>query len=361
MLNRLNLNIFFFITSFIIFTICLPSCGKRQPPIPPIEATSQEVKIAGFQRGNDVVITWGMPFDNGADKIAFKIKSVNVYRLVESSNAPLTLSEDEFASRSVLISTILVTINDFARQQMTFTDSLQFANQKIRLRYSIRFVNSTGQKKAFSSSLLIEPTENVAHTPTNLSAKTLEKNILLSWIAPKENIDGSQPANVIGYNIYRIENGNVRLLNTVPFIGDNFPDTFFEFGKRYAYFVRTISLGRKGESIESSDSNIIEVKPGDVFAPTSPTAISIAAAPGSLSIFFAANTEKDILGYKIYRSTNLDQSKSQWKPVTTEPLKQNNFQDFDIISGQTYYYYLIAIDTSGNISQPSEVISATAP
>jgi hypothetical protein len=105
----------------------------------------------------------------------------------------------------------------------------------------------------------------------------------------------------------------------------------------------------------------IQVNPKDIFAPNSPAAITIAAAPNNLSLFFAVNLEKDIAGYRIFRSTNPNLPKSDWQLLTTEILKTNTFQDKNVESGKTYFYYLTAEDFAGNISQPSEVVSETAP
>ena len=34
------------------------SCGKRKPPLPPKERVSQRVEISGFQRGNQVILSF---------------------------------------------------------------------------------------------------------------------------------------------------------------------------------------------------------------------------------------------------------------------------------------------------------------
>ena len=40
------------------------SCGKRKPPLPPKERVLQNVEITGFQRGNQVILSWKMPARN---------------------------------------------------------------------------------------------------------------------------------------------------------------------------------------------------------------------------------------------------------------------------------------------------------
>jgi len=367
MLNKLNLSKSWVekaILAFIIFALLIGlSCGKRKPPLPPLERVQQRVEISGYQRGNVITLKWTLPVRNDSNKSTLNITRVDIYRLAEPLNNSLALSEEEFATNSTLISTLPITDADFGQKQINYNDILEFANQPVRLRYAIRFANASGQKAAFSNFLLIEPIAKVASSPTSLNATILEQSIKLNWIAPNLNVDGTKPANILGYNIYRA-NSDIEipfLLNPYPITDVSFNDKNFEIEKVYKYFVRTVSLGNNGEPIESLDSNKIEVKSKDTFAPRPPSAITIAAAPNNLSIFFAVNVEKDVEGYKIYRTTNLNQPKPEWMLITRETLLSNTFQDFSVESGKTYYYYLTAIDKAGNVSQPSEVISETAP
>ncbi|MGH9901614.1 MAG: hypothetical protein ACRD68_07350, partial [Pyrinomonadaceae bacterium] len=92
-----------------------------------------------------------------------------------------------------------------------------------------------------------------------------------------------------------------------------------------------------------------------------PTGISAAVAPGRISIFFAANPERDVLGYHIYRSTDPAQPKDGWTKLNRALLERTTYQDDAVETGVKYYYYLTAVDAAGNVSQPSDVVSETAP
>ncbi len=338
------------------------SCGKRAVPLPPVEKVQQRVEISGSQRGNFVILSWVMPTRNAIDGNTLNIDHIDIYRLIEPLNTPLSLTEENFASRSTLITSIPVSETDFARKLFTYSDTLEFAGQDARLRYAIRFVNDSGQKAAFSNFLLIEPTSKVADKPVNLNVEVLETAVKLDWKAPQTNVDGSKPANILGYNVYVSNDENeAKLKNPTPTNDTVFLDKSFQFGTNYKYFVRSVSLGSNGEPIESLGSNIIEVSPKDVFAPSPPSALTIAAAPNNLSIFFAVNPERDIAGYYIFRSTNPNEKKSGWTLLTAEPFKTNTFQDNKVESSKTYFYYLTAIDMNGNMSEPSEIVSETVP
>ena len=365
MLNKLFLSKTYAGKAALAFMFCALltglSCGKRKPPLPPIKRVSERIEISGMQRGNIVALSWTLPGDS-ASNISFpNIKRADIYRLAEPLNKTLIPSEDEFASRSTLISSVPITKADFDRKQFIYNDTLQFAGQPARLRYAVRFVNEAGQKASFSNFITIEPTARLAEEPNALSTKITEEAIVLKWNPPVKNVDGSQPVNFLGYNVYRNETGNIKLLNSAPVTDVSYLDKFFEFGKKYQYFVRTVSLGGDGNPVESLDSNSVEINPQDVFPPQPPSAITIAAAPRNLSLFFAVNIEKDVIGYRVYRTSDPNQAKSEWQLLTGEILTRNTFQDTKIESGVTYSYYLTAIDSTGNVSEPSEVVSETAP
>ena len=339
------------------------SCGKRKPPLPPRERVAQRVEISGFQRGNQVILSWKMPARNAPEGNTLNIKRADIYRLAEPLTSPQGLSEEEFAARSTLVATLNITDADFGMKTLNYSDVLQFAGQTARLRYAIRFVNSSGQKAAFSNFFLLEPASRIAGAPTSLSASVAQDAVTLTWQAPVANVDGSTPVRLLGYNIYRSGSDKVpgKLLNKTPVADKSFDDQFFEFDKPQIYFVRAVSVGTGGEPIESNESNIVEILPKDTFAPSAPSAITLAATPTTISIFFATNPEKDVSGYRIYRSEDPAVEKSKWQLLTANPLTTNTFQDTNVQSGKTYYYYLTASDKAGNVSEPSDVVSESVP
>lgn len=343
--------------------LMVAACGKRGDPVPPRDRVSQKATISGFQRGNRIRIDWKMPQNNAGKGSILNIDRIDIYRLAEPVTSSQALSEAEFASRAQTIATLRINDDDFGGKTLSYDDSIEFSSQGVRLRYAVRFANAAGQKAAFSNFLLIEPDRRVANVPVDLRAIVSQESVQLAWTAPSSNIDGSSPASILGYNIYRTSSASVpaKMLNRSPVVNTSFDDEFFEFGKKYLYFVRAVSIGTKAEPVESLESNIVEIVPKDTFAPTPPSAITIAAAPANIAIFFAINPEKDIAGYRIYRSTDPSLEQNKWELISPDPLRTNTFQDRRVESGKTYFYYIVAIDNAGNISAPSIVVSDTAP
>ena len=113
--------------------------------------------------------------------------------------------------------------------------------------------------------------------------------------------------------------------------------------------------------IQSENSNTVSITPKDVFPPAAPSGLTIAAAPGRLSLFFAANEETDVIGYFVFRSENPDLPLDKWKRLNDAAVATTTFQDAQVVSNRKYYYYVVAVDANGNLSQPSEIVSEIAP
>jgi len=358
------------LASTLLIIACLSGCGKRRPPLPPIERVQQRTELlSGAQQGNEVILSWPAPRRNAPDSSVQSIRRIDVYRLAEKPGAPLALTEDEFAARATLVGSVTFEQIQTAGDTLTYRDALEFAGQPTRLRYAIRYVNASGQRAAFSNFLSIEPAARIAQAPTlSTDVKVLEDSITLTWQAPAANIDNSTPVNLLGYNVYRTDESQTepanQPLNSAPISSTTYADKNFQFGNNYRYIVRAVSLGTGGAQVESLNSNAVAVSPRDTFAPAPPERPSVAAPePNSarLAIFVAANKETDIAGYNIYRSTDPDLPKQNWTKLNQSLLTRTTYQDDRVESGKTYYYYITAVDKAGNVSQPSEVSSEKAP
>jgi predicted phage tail protein len=348
----------------------MPGCGKRRPPLPPVERVQQRTEfLSGAQQGNEVILSWPAPQRNAPDSSVQSIRRIDVYRLAERPGAPLALTEDEFSNRATLVGSVTFEQIQTAGDTLTYRDVLELAGQPTRLRYALRYVNASGQRAAFSNFLSIEPAARIAQAPAlSTPAVIAEDSIKLTWQPPTGNIDGSTPVNLLGYNVYRTDesqtNSSNQPINAALISGTEYADKTFQFGNNYRYIVRAVSLGTGGAQVESLNSNAISVLPQDVFAPAPPERPSLAAPEPSsarLAIFFAANKETDIAGYNIYRSTDPDLPKPSWTKLNQTLLTRTTFQDDRVEPGKTYYYYVTAVDKAGNVSQPSEVGSERAP
>ncbi len=317
-----------------------------------------------MQRGNQVILTWPAPVRNAGSGSVQSIRRVDVYRVAEKPNAPLALTEDQFATKALLVGSVSYDEIRKGASTLTYVDTLELAGQPARLRYAVRYVNAAGQRAAFSNFFIMEPAAKVAKPPANVIKQESETAVTLSWDAPTTNVDESSPVNLLGYNIYRMDaakpEAERKPLNKEPVTTTHFDDKTFKFGEKYDYFVRSVSLGSEAKPVESFDSNTVAAAPKDTYRPAPPSLAQPTSIPGRIALFWAANSEPDIAGYLLFRSTDPNATKP-WTQLTTEVYTRTTYQDSNVETGKTYYYYVIAVDTAGNKSELSNIVSETVP
>ncbi|HZI17215.1 MAG TPA: hypothetical protein VEY09_01340 [Pyrinomonadaceae bacterium] len=344
------------------------ACGKRRPPLPPLESVPQRTELlSGAQRGNQVILSWPAPRLNAPEGSVQSIRRVDIYRLAERVDDPLPLTEEEFSARATLIGSVPFSQITDASGTVIYVDELALV-EPVRLRYSLRYVNAAGQRAPFSNFLIVEPAPTVSRPPVVAGPPEVSQDaVVISWQAPASNIDGSTPPNLLGYNVYRTGRSPgavaARPLNPEPLTSGTFSDQTFQFGEEYIYVVRAVSLGTGGQPVESLNSNSVTVMPADTFSPTPPPRLTAAAtpAPPRVSLFWAANPERDVVGYFIYRSIDETRPREDWTRLNQRPSEKTTYQDEDVRPGTRYFYFVRAVDSAGNLSEPSEVASDQVP
>ncbi|MFN0122613.1 MAG: fibronectin type III domain-containing protein [Blastocatellia bacterium] len=290
---------------------------------------------------------------------------VEIYRLIEPASAPLGMTEEVYSLRSSLIATLPVKDVPPGLSALTHRDSIDFqaAGGAPRYRYAVRVIQREEQVAAFSNYAMLTPELEIARPPGDLKATPGQTELEITWTAPAANISGKQPANVVGYNLYRRAAGVLARLNPKPLPETRYPDRAFQFETEYEYLVRALSLPAKSkniaEALESNESATLKITPKDTFAPAAPAAITVASINGVVSLFWPANPETDVSGYYLYRAEAPDTPPAAWARLTPQPHKATSFRDDRVQAGKTYYYQLTAIDGAGNESPRSATIAET--
>ncbi len=93
----------------------------------------------------------------------------------------------------------------------------------------------------------------------------------------------------------------------------------------------------------------------DSNAPAAPASLAATTGSGQVHLDWADNTETDLLGYDVYRSTT---SGSGYVLIATH-VPGSGYTDTAVVDETTYYYIVTATDTSGNVSAGSGEVSAT--
>src|SRR5262249_48195708 len=144
-----------------------------------------------------------------------------------------------------------------------------------------------------------------------------------------------------------------------PAESNSYRDTFFEFGRTYAYVVRSVIIV-DGDSIESDDSAPAILTPRDTFPPAVPRNLAAAGFPSAaggqeVDLSWAINVEPDLAGYRIYRS---EQEGQPGAVLRSELLAAPAYRDLSVLSGHRYWYSVTAVDRAGNESGRSEAAPA---
>jgi hypothetical protein len=263
-----------------------------------------------------------------------------------------------------------------------------------------RIAKKAASANSNAASVRIEPTADAIE---DLKTEVTPADVTLTWSAPQKTITGAPPA-IEGYRIYRAEaealassaaaggegatmgtgstttaapgatqpeqaassetSGSIKLKSALAKVGDatNSPyqDTQAEFNKTYVYSVRSIAKYPE-ETVESADSNFVEVTPKDVFPPAAPQGLlaawvpTEAGTPGHVELSWSISPESDLAGYNVYRS---DAGNASSTRLNTELLLTPTFRDMTMHPGQKYFYKVTAVDRSGNESTPSETVAA---
>lgn len=329
------------------------------------------MNLNAVQRGSSVVLRWPAPSlpANQSETAKLYIARADVYRLVEQRDQQPILDPFDFEELSQLVGSLdraQIEVQAKAGGRIEFTDGLNVGAAsglaRVRLRYAIRYVNGRNQAAPFSNSVAVEPVATVAGPPADLRVSAPEQDVVeLSWSAPADNVDGTRPAAVIGYNIYRRKADGTTAgspINDDPVAETTFRDARFDYTVAYVYFVRALSQGATG-LIESASCEPAEFTPIDTFKPAAPDPVSIASANAVVSLFWPSNRETDIAGYNVYRAESADAREDAWVRLNPRPLAPTTFRDERVVLDRTYYYRVSAVDRFGNESAFSKTVAET--
>ncbi|MHB1126811.1 MAG: IPT/TIG domain-containing protein, partial [Bacillota bacterium] len=126
--------------------------------------------------------------------------------------------------------------------------------------------------------------------------------------------------------------------------------------------VHNVTIRVTGDKNQSSGGTYLHIDAikvidsDDKLPPLPPKSLNVAVSDRRVELFWPANTDTDLEGYNVYRSTLPDSGfirLNQWliKSSTT-------FIDAPPLNGTTYYYIVTAMDTVGNESAGSPVTPA---
>ena len=190
-------------------------------------------------------------------------------------------------------------------------------------------------------------------SPSNVRTEVGLLDITLTW---QNNFKSKD---MLGYNIYRKRGRNDEQLKInkelLPHTQEIYYDTLTEPGV-YIYYVASVdSSGNEGFSYPSTKEIL------DIFPPKSPKGLEVAADTGRIILSWSENTEKDLLGYRIYRTVGNDRD-GNYVLLNADPIKETEYIDSLPKNAKNFFFYKIAaLDSAFNMSEYSQPRSSRMP
>lgn len=366
----------FAISAALLFLLLVAGCGAPGEPTPPSPPIPVAVADLGAQQAGDAVqLIFTLPTRTLAGEHLAEAPAIEILRG--------TLKPD--GSPDIKSFRTVETIPGALLGEYRIADKVQITNRitadELRaypdweVAYRVRSRASRKRASADSNTAIVR-IRPVSERITALHAAVTESAVELSWPAPTRTSSGDALPAISEYRVYRGETdptstdapandlSQAKWKSPLAFLGsvhtETYRDAAFDFGKTYVYTVRAI-ISTEGSAVESNDSAPAIVSTRDVFPPAVPQGLLAAVIVGSptnspeVDLSWSINMEADLAGYRVYRS---EQQDTPAKLVTTDLLPSPVYRDTSVQPGRTYWYYVTAVDRSGNESAPSARVAA---
>jgi len=381
---------------FLMVLLCvLYACGIKGPLITPVIKLPQKVtEVKIVQRGEHILLSWKNPDAYTDESPLTDIESIEIRMLeekIEEEETDEKISKDRFLGEASLLAAMtpaeLIKAakeqEDDAKKEEEEEESDEQEIEKKeeekeerekakaeeqlmpeKFVYYYKLKPDGIKKKKYSFALRVKDerdkyseftdpvsiiTKIVPLPPTELKATVQADRILLSWVPPEKNIDDSTPAVLAGYNLYKMneEGEPVRVVFLTP--RSSVGVYQFEFGETYQYFIRASAT--EYPYYESDNSEIVEIEAKDGFPPAPPEGLVSIIGEDFVSLSWAANQEKDIAGYRVWRKQG---EKGEYALLTPDPIAEIAFNDYGIKRNVEYFYAVSALDQNNNESSKSK-------
>src|SRR5215213_1360510 len=205
--------------------------------------------------------------------------------------------------------------------------------------YRIAAVDTSGNQSTPVSATVTRKDGTAPAAPKALSAARDDNGISLSWA------DNSE-ADLAGYVVSRAttSGGTYTKLTSKPITASSFRDATASSTVNYYYKVTATDFS--GNS--SSAASVAALLP-DTSAPAAVRSMVVTASTTGIKLDWASNSESDLAGYQVYRSSSAD---GTYTRLTATPRTSSDYTDGTAPVGVTSYYKVTAVDKTGNESVP---------
>lgn len=326
----------------VLVLVAGPGCGKEGAPLPP-EPTGPNppTRVTVRQLGGDAEIAATVPAARGP-KPSQRPARVEVVRVVYPPGAKPPPDRDAFRLRGSIVAEAdgaSVVENGRLRLADTTLAALDAGGEGWTLRYGVRVLDARGRPSILVAAEDLVPVRPGV-PPAGVRATAAPEGVRVDW----------EPVGV-PCNVYRaVEDGppSEEPLNASPVTATTWTDATVVPGTRYVYAVRSAPMAGLPRR-ESASSVSPPVLAEDRFAPESPTGLAVVQEGGAVRLFWNPSGARDLAGYRIVRKAGA----GAWGTVGPDLVVETSFLDREIVVGEAYGYRIVAVDRSGNASEPS--------
>jgi len=285
----------------LIAALLCAGCGVVGEPLPPLlEIPSPVSDLSIVQVGTHLELHWTVPPTTTEGTRLGALGLVEIYLVFLPANQPLT----DFAGQAQRIARLENTDTNPLLSLTNYSVPLEASQIGQKVSVALKLINPNGKDAGFSNIASAEVAD-APGTPSAPTAMVTEKAIQLTWKPAPLSAFGGPPPDAAGYEIYRSDAQSAEPAQKIGTAeSTTYDDGTFAFGNRYRYFVR--AFVRQGESTAvTPDSPSVEVAAEDVFPPAPPRNLRAIAVPHAVEMAWSPNSESDLAGYNVYRSTGL--------------------------------------------------------
>jgi hypothetical protein len=366
-------------------------CGKKEPPRPPasrIPAAIDDLTLQ--QRGTELLMSMTYPTTTVGGLALADIESVELWELIrplptlqieESTEAteeapqsifftaPTAAEEEEDPHQRFLDQLLQMDPREFApqaRKRVALEGEVLDAavvGDRLAIRLPLTPPQPRGDEarvygvRTVLGRRLISPYSNLVGIipipppppPRALEVTAEPGGVQLVWEAEETGT---------GFRIYRRNARNREYgapVQVAPPETDRYLDRGARLDNRYIYTVTTVA--QVEPLVESAIAIEQEVNYLDRFAPPTPDNLVALPEVGRVRLLWEPSGAVDLAGYLLYRRGPRDEVEL----LTPEPTIGLEFLDQDVVTDDTFVYYVIAIDNTGNRSEPSREVEVRVP
>jgi len=232
-----------------------------------------------------------------------------------------------------------------------YVDSLP--DNETAFQYRVLGISVFGELSPASKVVSAKGIYKISSVPKMTAKAGLQgQTVVLNWAFANEKQE-----KVDGFRIYR----SVKFDSDFTLIGDRLPIISQQYTDQTPLPNAYYRIQAFNHSFDGPQSIPLMVQLVDSIPPKAPTGLQAEAdTSGLVCLQWAANTEKDIFGYRVYRANS---SREEFSQLTSEAVRGNVYMDTINLKtlSKEVYYKVVAIDKRQNKSRFSEVLKVERP